>query len=63
MQNIIQERNQNQGSIKLKLIGQKRVVIHAVQTGKITPIRCIAVRETSALRYNGDPNYGPSNDR
>jgi len=39
-----------------KLNGQKRVVKYAEQTGKTTSIRHIAVRETSALRYDGDPN-------
>ena len=60
--NILYLRKKTHGRLKLKLIGQKRVVKHAEQTGKTTAIRRIAVRETSALRCNGDLNDGPPDD-
>ena len=45
----------------MKLIGQKRVAEHVEHIGKTTPIRRAAVRETSALRYNGDLSDDPPN--
>ena len=57
--NILYIRKQSHESLKMQFIGQKRAIKLAEQTVKTTVIRRIAVRETSGLRYNGDPNDGP----
>ena len=40
--NILYLRKKTHGRLKLKLIGQKRVVKHAEQTGKRTPLTTLA---------------------